>query len=63
MYVVEQACMNVSMYNIIRGRTTHVLDWVYIRSHDMPNVLFLILIHGDIPFKTPLSIIGQFCVS
>ena len=35
----------------VRGRTSHVRDSAYIRSHDMPNVLFLVLIYGDIPFN------------
>ena len=35
----------------VRGRTANVHDCTYIWSHDMPNVLFLVLIYGDIPFK------------
>ena len=38
----------------VRGRTAHVRDCAYIRSHDMPNVLFLVLIYGDIPFNNVL---------
>ena len=50
--------MNVSMY--IRGRTPHVRDCAYIRSHDMPNVLFLVLIYGDIPFNAFIYYYGVF---
>ena len=44
---------------LVRGRTAHVRDCAYIRSHDMPYVLFLVLIYGDIPFKALATL--QMC--
>ena len=50
---LDDVCSGTSMHERkhVRGRTAHVRDCAYIRSHDMPNVLFLVLIYGDIPFK------------
>ena len=44
--------MNVSMYAAV------VRDCAYIRSHDMPNVLFLVLIYGDIPIESRYKILN-----
>ena len=50
---LDDVCSRTSMYGCkhVRSRTAHVRDCTYIQSHDMPNILFLVLIYGNIPFK------------
>ena len=56
---LDDVCSGTSMHERkhVRGRTAHVRDCAYIRSHDMPNVLFLVLIYGDIPFNVSVSLV------
>ena len=52
-FLTRTVCSGTSINErkLVRGRTSHVRDCAYIWSHDMPYVLFLVLIYGDIPFN------------
>ena len=52
----DDVCSGISMHKrkCIRGHTAHVRDCAYIWSHDMPNILFLVLTYGDIIILTTL---------
>ena len=53
---LDNICSGTSIHERkhVRGRTAHVRDCTYIWSQDMPNVLFLVLIYANIPFKKSL---------
>ena len=58
---LDDVCSGISMHErkYVHGRTAHVRYCAYIQWHDMPNILFLVLIYGNIPFKVLVSLIAR----